>query len=362
MQHLILVINPGSTSTKLALYRNTEQVNYVNLHHSNEELAPYNTIVDQRAFREELIERWLGEIGVPLSSLTTLVGRGGLLAPIPGGTYRVNETMVRQLEQAQYGSHASNLGALLAYDLSVRLNIPAYIVDPVVVDELMPVARKTGLPQIMRRSIFHALNHKANAKRLAVELGRRYDELNLIVAHLGGGISVGAHARGQVVDVNNALSGDGPFSPERSGSISPRVLIDYYFHTGMTKAEIMRKLIGNSGLVAHLGTNDGREIERRIEEGDLASRLCLEAMAYQVAKEIGKMSAVLSGEVDRIILTGGLAYSALLVSEICKRVEYIAPVRVLPGENELEALAFGAWRVISGEEQARDYGAEGVNR
>lgn len=361
MEQVILVINPGSTSTKLAVYRNKEQKHETSLHHSNEDLARFSEIVEQRAFREDLIIRWLAEEGIPLESLTALVARGGLLAPMPGGTYRINEVMVRQLEQGLYGKHACNLAGLIAYDLGSRLNIPAYIVDPVVVDELLPIARVSGLPEIERKSIFHALNHKASAKKAAEQTGRKYDKLNLIVAHLGGGISIGAHSLGKVIDVNNALTGEGPFSPERSGSLPPRALIDYYFDGRHTKGELIRKFVGKSGLVAYLGTNDCRLIEARIAEGDHRSRLCLEAMAYQIAKEIGRISTVLCGKVDQIVLTGGLAYSAVLMTEIEKRVGFIAPVMILPGENELEALALGAWRVLTSEEEVHDYVGGGVN-
>ncbi len=361
MEQIILVINPGSTSTKLAVYKDKEKKNETSLHHSNEDLAQFSEIVDQRSFREGLIVRWLEEEGLPLQSLTALVARGGLLAPMPGGTYKINEKMVRQLEQGLYGKHASNLAGLIAYDLGRRLNIPAYIVDPVVVDEMEPIARISGLPGIERKSIFHALNHKASAKKAAEQAGSRYDQLNLIVAHLGGGISIGAHQRGKVIDVNNALTGEGPFSPERSGSLPPPALVDYYFDSGSTKSELIRKFAGNSGLVAHVGTNDCRLIETKIAAGDDRSRLYLETMAYQIAKEIGRISTVLCGKVDQIVLTGGLAYSTLLVDEIKKRVGFIAPIKVLPGENELEALALGAWRVLAGEEEVRSYAGGEVN-
>ncbi|HHY14727.1 MAG TPA: butyrate kinase [Firmicutes bacterium] len=362
MEHLILVINPGSTSTKLAVYENKKQKCETSLHHSNEDLARFGEIVEQRSFREKLIVRWLEDKGIPLLRLTAVVARGGLLAPMPGGTYSINTTMVSQLERGLYGKHASNLAGLIAYDLGRRLNIPAYIVDPVVVDEMEPIARISGLPEIERKSIFHALNHKASAKKAADLMGCGYDQLNLIVAHLGGGISIGAHHRGRVVDVNNALTGEGPFSPERSGSLPPADLINYYFDNGCTKGELIRKFAGNSGLVAQVGTNDCRLIEAKIAEGDSRSRLYLETMAYQIAKEIGRISTVLCGKVDQIVLTGGLAYSAVLVGEIEKRVGFIAPLQVLPGENELEALALGAWRVLAGEEEVRDYAGGGVNK
>lgn len=355
MDHLILVINPGSTSTKLAVYRGTAAIHTTSLHHSSDELAQFSDIVEQKDFREQVIVGWLASVGVELPALTAIVARGGLLAPIPGGTYRINELMVRHMAEGRYGKHASNFGALIAFDLSCRLGIPGFIVDPVVVDELEPVARISGHPQIQRISIFHALNQKANGKKAAELLGKPYEHLNLIVAHLGGGISVGAHRQGRVVDVNQALSGEGPFSPERVGSLPTRGLVDYYYNGNWTKAQLMKQFVGRSGLVAHLGTNDSREIVARMAQGDEQAHFYFQAMCYQIAKEIGRASAVLCGQVDQIILTGGLAYSPELVGEIKPRVEFIAPVLVLPGENELEALAWGALRVLRGEEKARDY-------
>lgn len=361
MEQLLLVLNPGSTSTKLALFRDLCLERQTGLHHSNEELAPFAEITEQRGFRESLIVDWLKKEQVPLASLTAIVARGGLLAPLPGGTYAINAPMVKQLEQGLYGKHASNLAALIAYDLSLRLNIPAFIVDPVVVDELSELARFSGVPGLERKSIFHALNHKAGAKKAAKSLGRPYVELNLIVAHLGGGISVGAHRQGQVIDVNNALSGEGPFSPERSGSLPTRGLINYYFQRQAGKSELIGEFVGRSGLIAHLGTNDCRLIETRAEAGDGQALLYLQALAFQVAKEVGRMSTVLAGQVDALVLTGGLAYSALLMEEIKKRIGFIAPLIILPGENELEALAHGAWQVLTGAEEVRHYAAGEVN-
>ncbi|NMB02655.1 MAG: butyrate kinase [Firmicutes bacterium] len=355
MDQIILVINPGSTSTKLAVYRNDTQTHTASLHHSSAELAGFSDIVEQKSFREELIIEWLKKEGIPLGSLTAIVARGGLLAPIPGGTYNISSTMVEHMASGRYGKHASNLAGLIAYKLSQRLQIPSFIVDPVVVDELEPVARISGNPQCERISIFHALNQKANAKKYALQLGKPYEELNLIVAHLGGGISVGAHQQGRVVDVNNALSGEGPFSPERVGSLPTQGLVDYFFDHSFTKAELMKKFVGGSGLVAHLGTNDSREIVARMHDGDEVAQFYFQTMCYQISKEIGRISTVLCGKVDQIILTGGLAYSIELVEEVRKRVDFIAPVSVLPGENELEALAFGALRVLTGVEKAQVY-------
>jgi butyrate kinase len=263
--------------------------------------------------------------------------------------------MVEELQAGRYGKHASNLAALIAFGLSKDLAIPAFIVDPVVVDELQAVARISGHPKIPRVSIFHALNQKAIAQQMADILGKPYVELNLIVAHLGGGISVGAHHQGRIVDVNQALSGEGPFSPERVGSLPTSGLVHYVFDHNKTKAELMREFVGRSGLVAHLGSNDSREIVKRMEQGDEKAIFYYDAMCYQIAKEIGRISTVLCGIVDQIVLTGGLAYSTELVTRVKERVSFIAPVTVIPGENELEALALGALRVLTGQEEARIY-------
>lgn len=355
MDHTILVINPGSTSTKLAIFRNDVQTHTISLHHSSQDLAGFADIVEQKDFREEVTVKWLEEECVPLESLTAIVARGGLLAPIPGGTYNINETMIEQLSTGMYGKHASNLAAIIAFGLSNRLGIPSFVVDPVVVDELDSIARISGNPKIERTSIFHALNQRANAKKVAKELGKPYDTLNLIVAHLGGGISIGAHKQGRVIDVNQALSGEGPFSPERVGSLPTEGLVNYIFDQNLTKTEFISNFVGKSGLVAHLGTNDSREIVERIQNGDQNAEFYYDAMCYQIAKEIGRISTVFCGIVDQIIFTGGLAHSTELVSRVKRRVEFIAPITVMPGENELEALAFGALRVLTGEEQAQDY-------
>ncbi len=355
MDHIILVINPGSTSTKLAVFKNDTQTHTTSIHHSSSDLAGFSDIADQKDFREGVTVKWLESEGIALESLTAIVARGGLLAPIPGGTYTINDTMVNQLAAGHYGKHASNLAALIGYGLSQRLEIPSFIVDPVVVDEMEPVARISGNPSMERICIFHALNQKASAKKVAAILGKRYEDVNLIVAHLGGGISVGAHKKGRVIDVNQALSGEGPFSPERVGSLPTESLVHYVFDHGLTKAELMKEFVGKSGLVAHLGTNDSREIVARIQSGDEKAKFYFETMCYQIAKEIGRISAAFCGIVDQIVLTGGLAYSTELVEEVEQRVRFIAPVTVMPGENELEALAFGALRVLTGEEKAQEY-------
>lgn len=351
----ILAINPGSTSTKIAIYDNEKEVFETTLRHSNEEIDKYDKITDQYDFRKDVILTALSENGINLTKLSAVVGRGGLLKPIKGGTYAVNDKMVEDLHAAQMGEHASNLGGMIAHEIANQLNIPAFIVDPVVVDELEPVARISGMPEIQRVSIFHALNQKAVARRYAKESGKPYDSLNLIVAHLGGGISVGAHHNGRVVDVNNALDGEGPFSPERTGGLPIGDLAKLCFSGKYTHADIKKMIKGKGGLVAYLGTNDGRDVVRMIENGDENAKLIFEAMAYQVAKEIGSCAAVLKGNVDAIILTGGLAYGEMLTSWIKSRVSFISEVVIYPGEDEMSALAQGGLRVLRKEEEAQLY-------
>lgn len=351
----MLIINPGSTSTKIAVYDGLEPVFVETLRHSAEELAPYSTIFDQYEFRKNVIIKAVEDKGVELSSLNAVVGRGGLLKPIEGGTYSVNEKMLEDLKIGVQGQHASNLGGVIAYEIAKTYNIPSFIVDPVVVDEMHDVARISGMPEIERKSIFHALNQKAVAKRYAKEKGVKYEDLNLIVAHMGGGISVGAHKKGRIVDVNNALDGEGPFSPERSGGVPVGDLVKMCFSGKYTQDEIKKKITGKGGLVAYLGTNDGREVKKMMDEGNKEAELLYKAMAYQVAKEIGSCAAVLKGEVDAVILTGGLAYGEEYVSWIKERVSFISPVVVYPGEDEMLALAEGGLRVLKGEETAKEY-------
>lgn len=350
----ILAINPGSTSTKLAVYDNEQLVLEKVVRYSNEELSPFKKIIDQFQFRKNGILQTLHACCIDIASFDAVVGRGGLLKPIEGGSYIVSEAMLQELRAAERGEHASNLGAILAKEIADQLAIPAYIVDPVVVDELADIARLSGLPGYDRVSIFHALNQKAVARRICKEWGTRYDEVNLIIAHLGGGISVGVHHKGRVVDVNDALHGEGPFTPERAGGLPTKHVMSLC-KSGASIDEINRRIVGNGGLVAYLGTNDGREVVRRIEAGDKEAKLVYEAMAYQIAKEIASGSAVLSGIVDSIVLTGGLAYDTLLVKLITDRVQFIADVKVIPGEDEMIALTEGALRVLRGEEEAKEY-------
>ncbi|MGQ9626109.1 MAG: butyrate kinase [Anaerolineae bacterium] len=351
----ILAINPGSTSTKVAVYDDERPILKKMLHHESQELARFPRITDQHVFRRDAVLSCLGEADIPLESLDAVVGRGGIMRPVESGTYRINERMLEDLRAPAEREHASNLGAIIAHEIASRIGIPSYVVDPVSVDEFEPLARISGLPEIERKSLSHALNLKATARRAAAELGRAYEEVNLVVAHLGGGISVSSHYHGRMVDVNQALDGTGPFSPERAGGLPVGDLVRMCYSGKYTYEEMCRKIIGKGGLVAHLGTNNATEVERRIAQGDEHARLVYEAMAYQIAKEIGLMATVLKGEVDAIVLTGGLAHSEMLVGWIRERVEWIAPVLVYPGENEMLAMAQGVLRVLRGEEKAKDY-------
>ncbi|MDF2547392.1 MAG: butyrate kinase [Anaerosolibacter sp.] len=351
----ILTINPGSTSTKIAIFDNEKPVLETTLRHPAEEINKFDKIFDQYEFRKNVILETLNENGINLTKLSAVVGRGGLLKPIQGGTYKVTENMLEDLKVGVLGEHASNLGGIIANEIAKQLNIPAFIVDPVVVDEMDDVARISGMPELVRKSIFHALNQKAVARRAAKEMGKNYNEVNVIVAHLGGGISVGAHQTGSVVDVNNALDGEGPFSPERTGGLPVGDLAKMCFSGKYTLDDIKKKIKGNGGLVAYLGTNDAREVGKMIEEGNKEAELIYQAMAYQVAKEIGSCAAVLKGKVDAIVITGGIAYDKDFVKWIKDRVEFISQVIVYPGEDEMIALAEGGLRVLRGEEEAKIY-------
>jgi len=319
----------------------------------------FETIIDQYEFRKNMILETLDMEGINISKLSAVCGRGGLLRPIEGGTYAVNGKMLADLRAGYSGQHASNLGGILAYEIATGLNIPSYIVDPVVVDELDPIARISGFSLIERKSIFHALNQKAVARRVAREFGKKYEETNLIVTHLGGGITVGAHKMGRVIDVNNGLHGEGPFSPERAGTVPAGDLVTLCYSGDYYREEIMKKLVGQGGLVGYLGTNDAIKVEKMIEQGNEKARRVYKAMAYQVAKEIGSASAVLAGKVDAIILTGGLAYGKEFVRDISERIDWIADVIVKPGENELQALSEGALRILRGEEAVKEYPGNG---
>ena len=351
----VLAINPGSTSTKLAVYENEKLIVKVSVKHNSDEIAQFDYIIDQYEYRMKAILLELKKANIELSTLDAVVGRGGMLNPIESGTYLVNDEMIAFMKRYPRGEHASNLGCVIAKDIADRYKLPSFIVDPVAVDEMEDIARYTGMPEIKRDSLFHALNHKAVALKASKDLGKKYEELNLIIAHLGGGISVGAHQKGRVVDVNNALDGDGPMSPERSGAVPMGPLYKMVFSGQYTLKEIKRMNYGNGGLVAYLGSNDGEVVEEMIKNGDKKAKLIYEVMCYQIAKEIGSCSTVLKGKVDAVILTGGLAYGKLTVDLIKERVDFIAPVIVYPGEDEMEALAYGALRVLNGIEKAKIY-------
>ena len=351
----ILVINPGSTSTKVALFSNEQLLFDKKIEHSNEELSVFHKITDQYEFRLDIILNFLKEKRIEHSTLNAIVGRGGLLRPIASGTYRVNEKMLEDLHKGVSGEHASNLGGLLAQGIAGKLSIPSYIVDPVVIDEMKPVARVSGMPEISRISILHALNQKAVARKAALDLGKNYEKVNFIVAHLGGGISVGIHCKGNIIDVNNALNGEGPFTPERSGGVPVGALVELCFSGKFTKDEMMKKIKGKGGLIAYLNTNDVREVVKRIKQGDKKAKLIFEAMAYQVAKEIGAGATVLKGQVDAIILTGGVAYNNEFIHIVKDRVSFLSLVMIYPGEEEMLALCEGVLRVLKGEEVEKVY-------
>lgn len=351
----ILAINPGSTSTKIAVFEDEHIIFNETLRHSVEDLSAYDHITDQYEFRLNIILEALKKNNIDIEVFSAIVGRGGLLKPIEGGTYKVNEKMIEDLSSTETGEHASDLGGILAYGIAKKIGVEAYIVDPVVVDELQDVARISGLKDIQRKSIFHALNHKAVARRHAKEKGKRYEDMNLIVAHLGGGISVGAHCKGRVIDVPNALDGEGPFSPERSGGLPVGELVKLCYSGKYTYEEMRKKIVGKGGLVSYLDTNSAMEVCEKIENKDEYAKLVYYAMAYQVAKEIGACAAVLKGQVDGILLTGGIAYDKMFTDWIVEMVSFISDVYVYPGEDELTALAEGALRVLRGEEVAKEY-------
>lgn len=350
-----LIINPGSTSTKIGVFEDENLLFEETLRHSTEEIGQFETIVDQKDFRKKIITDLLESKNFDLKSLNVIVGRGGMLKPIPGGTYEVTDTLLADLKVGVQGQHASNLGGILAKELADSIGVPSYIVDPVVVDELMPVARISGMPEVPRGSIFHALNQKAVAKRYAKEIGKPYESLRLIVVHMGGGVSVGAHEGGRVVDVFSAFDGDGAFSPERAGGVPCGALVKLCFSGKYTEKELYGKLIGKGGFNAYLGTNDMREVTKLANEGNEDAKLVKAAFLHQVAKDIGSMACVLKGKVDRIIVTGGIAYGEDVVASLRESAEWIAPFTVYPGEDELLALAQGALRVMNGEESVKEY-------
>lgn len=351
----ILVINPGSTSTKLALFQGLEELFASTINHEQQELEKFAAISDQLEFRLGLIEDFLVEQDIAPREIAAVVGRGGLLKPIPGGTYEVNQQMLADLKEGLQGEHASNLGGQLAHALAKKAGAPAFIVDPVVVDELTPLARLSGHPDLPRRSIFHALNQKAVARRYAREKGSKYQEVEVIVTHLGGGISCGLHRQGRVIDVNNALSGEGPYSPNRTGGLPTLDLAELCLSGKYSAAEMKEKLLKSGGVAGYLGTTNMIEVEEKARAGDEEYDKIFRGMAYQVSKEIGSLAAVSGDKIEAILLTGGIAHSRYFVRLVRERVDFLAPVEIYPGEEEMQALAAGAYRVLTGQEEAREY-------
>lgn len=354
---LILVINPGSTSTKIALFKEKEVINSDNLSHNLEEIKKYKKIYDQKEMRTRVILNWLHKQQLNVEDLAAVVGRGGLLRPMPGGTYRVTEKMLQDLKIGYQDQHASNLGGIIAYDIAKMNNLPAFIVDPVAVDEIVDSARITGLPEVSRRSLVHALNIKAVTRRICNEMKKDFRNSSFVVAHLGGGISISPVKNGKILDANNANQ-DGPLSPERTGGLPAADLVELCYSGKYTYDELKKKMVRTGGFTAYLGTNDGREVNRRIDEGDKKAEIILKAMAYQIGKEIGAMSTVLKGKVDAVILTGGMSYNKKLTDNVEKMISFIAPVKIVPGEDEMTALMEGALRVLRGEELPKIYEEE----
>ena len=372
----ILVVNPGSTSTKMAVYEDEKPILLRNITHTAEELAPFDAITEQQDFRRQLVLDELQRSDIPLE-FDAVIGRGGLVKPIAGGVYEINNQMIEDtLHGCVMHNHACNLGCLIAYEIaetinsqkltvlatphSQRENRPeqkcrAFIADPGVVDELTPLARISGSPLMPRICIWHALNQRAIARRYARGIGREYEDLNLIICHLGGGISVAAHEHGRAIDANNALDGEGPFSPERAGSLPAADLIRLCYSGKYTEKQLLKRIAGQAGLTAHLGTNNMREILQRIKDGDEQAQLLVDAMLYHTAKQIASEAAVLCGQIDAILLTGGMAHSDYIVSELRRRIGFLAPVYTFPGENEMEALALNALAVLQGKCQAKTY-------
>ncbi|MCI6294797.1 MAG: butyrate kinase [Bacteroidales bacterium] len=351
----ILVINPGSTSTKVAVYIGDSPLQVSTIRHKPEELKLFEQVVDQKDFRRQIILDWLKENNIPFC-FDAIIGRGGLAKPVPGGVYRVNRKMCYDTYSAMR-KHACNLGCIIAAELAAKLGsgCKAYIADPGVVDELVPEARISGSPLMPRICIWHALNQRAIARRHAKSIGKRYEDLNLIICHLGGGISVAAHEHGRAIDANNALDGEGPFSPERAGTLPAADLIHLCFSGRYTEDQLKKRVAGQAGLMAHLGTTDIPEIMRMIENGDQHAKLLIDAMIYHTARSIAAEGAVLKGKVDAILLTGGIAYSEYITQGLRERVEFIAPVHIYPGEDEMKALALNALAVLRGEREAKEY-------
>ncbi len=354
-EYKILVLNPGSTSTKIALFNNLEKIFEETLRHNKGELEAFQNIPDQKEYRFTKIKEALEKHNMSFEDVDAIAARGGIIKPIESGTYDINEAMVEDLKGSDASKHASALAGLIGYDLKTKYNIPAFVVDPVVVDELQDIARLSGIAGEDRISVFHALNQKAIAKNAAQDLNKKYEECNFVVAHMGGGISVAAHQMGRVIDVNNAIDGEGPFSPERAGSVATTTIVEMCFSGKYTKSEMRNFATKSGGLISYLNTNDLRDVEKMIDENDEYALLVYKAMAYQVSKDIGAMAVAMKGKVDAIVLTGGLAYSKNFTALIEEQTKFIAPIKLYPGEFELEALTMGVLRVLNNEEEPKTY-------
>lgn len=350
----ILVINPGSTSTKIAVFENDKNIFQKNIEHSSQQLDKFPKMWDQYPFRKEIILKELKENNIDIETLNCIVGRGGLVNPIPSGTYKIDQQMLEDVKNAVRGEHASNLGAILAYSIATELDLPSFIVDPPAVDEMEPIARISGTSEIKRESLFHALNIKAVARVAAKKLNKNIDDCNFVLVHLGGGITVCAMKKGKITDLFNALT-EGPFTPERAGGVPSLPLVELCFSGKYTKKEITKLLVGKAGFVSYLGTNNAAVVEEMMQDGNEHAKLIYEAMAYQISKCIGAMAAVLDGKVDQIVITGGIARSEILIDWIKEKTKFIAKMLVYPGEFEMEALALGGLRVLNGEEEAKQY-------
>lgn len=358
MSYKILAINPGSTSTKISLYENEKEILCKTLDHPSDEIEKYNKIADQFDMRKDVVLSFLKVNGYDVKELSAVVGRGGMVPSVKSGAYKVNETMVDRLKNNPVFEHASNLGGLIAYEIANSIGVSAYIYDSVRVDEMLDIARISGRPDIIRTSTCHALNSRAMAMKVANKYGKKYSDMNFVVAHLGGGISVSVHEKGRIVDI--IADDEGPFSPERAGRVPCKELIDLCYSGKYDKKTMNKIQRGNGGLKAYLNTVDVREVENMINNGDENAKIILEAMTYQIAKGIGELSTVLEGKVDAIVITGGIAYSNRVTSLIKKRVEFIGTVEIMPGENEMESLSLGTLRVLRGEEEAREYTEKNV--
>ncbi len=350
----ILAINPGSTSSKIGYFENSNCISSITIRHNQDELSKYESIIDQYPMRREAIMNWMKEEKIEINNLDGVVGRGGLLRPTPSGTFKVNGEMLSDLKNCVFGVHASNLGAILAREIADMAGVDAFIVDPVTTDEFQPIARYSGHPDIKRNSVFHALNQKAAARTVCDQINKDYHDINMIIAHLGGGVTVAAHEKGKAIDVNNGLE-EGPFTPERSGHLPIIEIIKMCYSGNFSMDEMKKKIVGKGGMTAYLGTSDIQAVVKMADDGDANASEILEAMIYQICKEIGSCSTVLKGSVDAIIITGGIAYNKHVTDMISERVSFIAPVHILPGENELLSMTSGVIRVLDGTEEAGKY-------